>query len=202
MLRVAKRLFWSGILIFNWKCPNHVYGDLCHNMRPKSKHRLVFYSFIVIWSLIVSEINPNCILFRSDIQWLIATIWKCPDFLPEMSGILDTSIPTYFNSGQDKASYTQPRLGKVKYQTLNQQKRMWTEQGTTFRFLQSGDWPSYEQRYKVQRWEKYDEAAWRIHSRDQPWHFDSIPKQTISKLMQEKGQIGDFIIRESSTYGH
>ena len=29
---------------------------------------------------------------------LIATIWKCPNFLPEMSGILDTRIPTYCNS--------------------------------------------------------------------------------------------------------
>ena len=29
---------------------------------------------------------------------LIATIWKYPDFLQEMSGILDTRIPTYCNS--------------------------------------------------------------------------------------------------------
>ena len=29
---------------------------------------------------------------------LIATIQKCPDFPPEMSGILDTRIPTYCNS--------------------------------------------------------------------------------------------------------
>ena len=29
---------------------------------------------------------------------LIAAIMKCPDFLPEMSGILNTRIPTYCNS--------------------------------------------------------------------------------------------------------
>ena len=32
--------------------------------------------------------------------WLssIATIWKCPNFVPEMSSILDTRIPSYCNS--------------------------------------------------------------------------------------------------------
>ena len=29
---------------------------------------------------------------------LAATIWKCPDFLLKMSGILDTRIPTCCNS--------------------------------------------------------------------------------------------------------
>ena len=36
--------------------------------------------------------------FYAKMLKLTATIWKCPDFLPEMSGILDTRIPTYCNS--------------------------------------------------------------------------------------------------------
>ena len=42
--------------------------------------------------------------FWSNMLILIATIWKCPDFLPKMSGILDTRIPTYCNSGSAKLS--------------------------------------------------------------------------------------------------
>ena len=35
---------------FKWKCPNHIFCKFCHNMRYKSKHMLLFYSFIVLWS--------------------------------------------------------------------------------------------------------------------------------------------------------
>ena len=31
-------------------CPNHVFGNFCQNLRNKSKHWLVFYQFIFIWS--------------------------------------------------------------------------------------------------------------------------------------------------------
>ena len=52
------------------------------------------------------HLELNCV--RSQRCWslsmpemlrLAATIWKCPDFLQDMSGILDTRIPTYCNSG-------------------------------------------------------------------------------------------------------
>ena len=33
---------------------------------------------------------------------LVATIWKCLEFRPEMSGILDTRIPAYCNSDPNK----------------------------------------------------------------------------------------------------
>ena len=36
---------------------------------------------------------------------LAATIWKCPDFLPEISGILDTRIRPFCNSGYNLTSY-------------------------------------------------------------------------------------------------
>ena len=32
------------------KCPKLAFGELCRNVRHKTKHRLVFYSFIVILS--------------------------------------------------------------------------------------------------------------------------------------------------------
>ena len=35
-----------------------------------------------------------------------------------------------------------------------------------------------------------------------PWYFDSITKQSVLELLQETGQVGDFIIRESDTLGH
>jgi len=37
---------------------------------------------------------------------------------------------------------------------------------------------------------------------DQPWFYDSISRQQVSDLLLEKGEIGDFVIRESSNYGH
>ena len=37
---------------------------------------------------------------------------------------------------------------------------------------------------------------------DKPWYYDSIPKQTVLELLlQETGQVGDLIIRESDTFG-
>jgi len=36
--------------------------------------------------------------FMSNMLRLVATIEKCPDFFAEMSGILDTRIPTFCNS--------------------------------------------------------------------------------------------------------
>ena len=32
------------------KCPNHVFGEFCHNMKLKRKHRILFYSFMGVWS--------------------------------------------------------------------------------------------------------------------------------------------------------
>jgi len=37
---------------------------------------------------------------------------------------------------------------------------------------------------------------------DQPWFYDSISRQQVSDLLLEKGEIGDFVIRESSDYGN
>jgi len=37
---------------------------------------------------------------------------------------------------------------------------------------------------------------------DQPWFYDSISRQQVSDLLLEKGEIGDFVIRESSNNGH
>ena len=48
--RVAKRLFLSGIPIFNEKCQNHAFGEFCKSMRHESKLRLAFYLFIVFLS--------------------------------------------------------------------------------------------------------------------------------------------------------
>ena len=42
--------------------------------------------------------EPILYPFMPAILRLAATIWKCPDFLPEMSGILDTRIQTFYNS--------------------------------------------------------------------------------------------------------
>ena len=39
-----------------------------------------------------------CITFMLNMLRLDATIGKCPNFLPEMSGILDTRIPPFCNS--------------------------------------------------------------------------------------------------------
>ena len=47
----------SGIHINNWKMSESLCGEFCHNMRHRSKHRLVFCSFIVIWNSIVSYIK-------------------------------------------------------------------------------------------------------------------------------------------------
>ena len=41
---------------------------------------------------------PVSRFLRPSIIEIIASIWKCPVFLQEMSGILDTRIPTYCNS--------------------------------------------------------------------------------------------------------
>ena len=46
-------------------------------------------------------INQHCFIhFVPNMLRLAATIWECPDFLPEMSGILDTRIPTYCNTAR------------------------------------------------------------------------------------------------------
>ena len=46
-----------------------------------------------------------------------------------------------------------------------------------------------------------DKQNQKIDLNDQPWFFDSISRQQVSDLLQEKGQIGDFVIRESSKNG-
>ena len=47
----------------------------------------------------------NFVIFRPNMLRLIATISKCPDFLPEMSGILDTRIPTYCISANFQGTF-------------------------------------------------------------------------------------------------
>ena len=46
-----------------------------------------------------------CILFRPHMLRLIGCIWKSPNFLAEMSFILDTRIPTYCNSERKYPKY-------------------------------------------------------------------------------------------------
>ena len=43
--------------------------------------------------------KQHCSLSMPNMLRLVSTIWKCPDFLPEMSGFLDTRIPPFCNSG-------------------------------------------------------------------------------------------------------
>jgi len=50
--------------------------------------------------------------------------------------------------------------------------------------------------------ELLDKQNQKIDLNDQPWFFDSISRQQVSDLLQDKGKIGDFVVRESSKYGH
>ena len=50
--------------------------------------------------------------------------------------------------------------------------------------------------------ELLDKQNQKIDLNDQPWFFDSISRQQVSDLLQDKGEIGDFVVRESSKYGH
>ena len=43
-----------------------------------------------------------CSLFMANMLRYVATISKCPDFLQKMSGILDTRIPPFCNSGRQQ----------------------------------------------------------------------------------------------------
>jgi len=49
--------------------------------------------------------------------------------------------------------------------------------------------------------ELLDKQNQKIDLNDQPWFFDSISRQQVSDLLQDKGKIGDFVIRESSKNG-
>ena len=61
--------------------------------------KCLFSSQIYSFGVKLCQNQKNCSLFMPNMLGLAATIWKCPDFLPEMSGILDTRIPPFCNSG-------------------------------------------------------------------------------------------------------
>ena len=67
-------------------------------------------------------------LFLDKHSKIIATIWKGPDFLPEMSGILETRIPTYCNSAL------------VLKQKINE--KMWSK------FVRKFYWKKFEESFK------------------------------------------------------
>ena len=50
--------------------------------------------------------------------------------------------------------------------------------------------------------ELLDKQNQKIDLNDQQWFFDSISRQQVSDLLQDKGKIGDFVVRESSKYGN
>lgn len=50
--------------------------------------------------------------------------------------------------------------------------------------------------------ELLDKQNKKIDLNDQPWFFGSISRQEVSDLMTDKGEIGDYVVRESSKYGH
>ena len=72
---------------------------------------LYLVRFVTVWCIKVNiglfsahlysfgiEFCYRLTLFHPNILRLLATVWKCPDFVPEMSSILDTGIPTICNS--------------------------------------------------------------------------------------------------------
>ena len=123
---MQKDYFCPVSIFLTEKCPNHALWEVCHNLRQKSKHRLVFYHYLVIWSLIVWF----CIHFSPNMLRLMALIWKCPDFLAEMSGILDTRIPTYCNSATPHRDYLySPRVDESKIRSFLQLLSCTADQG-------------------------------------------------------------------------
>ena len=53
VLRVAKILCLSGILISTEKCPNHAFGEFCDNMKHKSKYRHVFFTHAQLFGVVL-----------------------------------------------------------------------------------------------------------------------------------------------------
>ena len=92
--RVAKRLFSFSIQIFNNKNVRILcLLNVAINWHIKLNKRFFLINFL--------HLEVNCVknqqylsLFMPKMIRLAATIWKCPDFLHEMSCILDTRIPT------------------------------------------------------------------------------------------------------------
>ena len=79
--------FFSPVSKFSIeKCRNHIFGWFYNNMKHKSHLELN-----------CAKGYYYCIRFRSYMLRLIGL--KCLKFLQEMSGILDTRIPPYCNSG-------------------------------------------------------------------------------------------------------
>ena len=85
----CKKTFSSGILIFSYKM-----SEIC-----------IFWIFATLWQMILKKclfssqvysvgVEQCWNLFMPNMLRFAETVWKCPDFLPEMSGILDTRIPT------------------------------------------------------------------------------------------------------------
>ena len=77
------------------KYPNYVFAEFSHNITHEIEQMFVFFSIGVELCHKSTILQP----FMLNMRLLAVTILKCSDLLPQMSGILDTNIPTFCNSG-------------------------------------------------------------------------------------------------------
>ena len=100
--RVAKRLFPSGIRIFNQKMSESCICWILPKYDAWNRTNACFLLNFLHLELNCDINQQYWSLFMPKMLRLAAIIWKCPDFLPEMSGILDTRIPPFCNSANTK----------------------------------------------------------------------------------------------------